>query len=161
MQRDKCAKLKHKMQVARIKLLASVDGLDSEAWEWEPWDSRWSIRLTLAHVGSAQWDHLKVVKALLAGEPTAIQDFDLDTWNAARVAERDDWAPARILVDLEAAQQETMNLLDSLDDGQLSVAGVHPALGTVSAAKVLRIIALHDGLHRREVLQLLREMKEQ
>lgn len=160
MQPEEITKLKDRIRTARGKLLAAVDGLDRGSWDWRPVDGRWSVRLTLAHVGSAQWDHLEVLNRLLAGEPTAMSGFDLDAWNAASVAKRDDWMPARILADLAAAQQETMALLDTLDDGQLMVTGTHPALGKISVAQVLRIIALHDGLHRRDVLQLLREMDE-
>ncbi len=160
MRPEEITKLKDRIRAARVKLLASVNDLNEAAWDWRPEDDRWSVRLTLAHVGSAQWDHLDVLNRLLSGEPTAMSDFDLDAWNAASVARRDDWVPARILADLEAAQQETMAFLDRLDDGQLVVTGTHPALGRISVAQVLRIIALHDGLHRRDVLQLLREMDE-
>ncbi len=160
MQPEEIIKLKDRIKAARVKLLAAVDGLDKISWDWRPEDGRWSVRLTLAHVGSAQWDHLKVLNRLLAGEPTAMSDFNLDAWNAASVAKRDDWTPARILADLEAAQQEMMALLDRLDEGQLMVTGTHPALGRINVGQVLRIIALHDGLHRRDVLQLLREMDE-
>ena len=158
MQAEEITKLKDRIRAARVKLLAAVDDLDDAAWEWRPEDGRWSVRLTLAHVGSAQWDHLEVVKRLLAGQPATMPDFDLDAWNAASVAKRDDWPPARILADLETAQQETMACLDTLDGGRLLVTGTHPALGGVTVAQVLRIIALHDGVHRRDVLQLLREM---
>lgn len=158
MQSEEMAKLKTKIQSARAKLLAVLDGLDEGAWEWRPGDGRWSVRLTVAHVGSAQWDHLEVVRRLLAGDPTAMPEFDLDTWNAASVAKRMDWLPDRILADLEAAHQETMALLDALDDGQLQVTGTHPALGRISVGQVLKIIALHDSLHRRDVLRLLREI---
>jgi hypothetical protein len=158
MRSEDMAKLKTKIQSARAKFLALLDGLDETTWEWEPGDGRWSVRLTVAHVGSAQWDHLEVVKRLLAGEPTAMPEFDLDTWNAASVAKRMDWTPERILADLEAAHLETMSLLDALDDDQLQVTGLHPALGSISVGQVLKIIALHDGLHRRDVLRLLREI---
>jgi hypothetical protein len=151
-------KLKTKIETARARLLTALDGLDETAWEWRPEDGRWPIRLTMAHVGSAQWDHLEVIRSLLAGEPATIPDFDLDAWNASSVAKRDDWTPVRILADLADAQQETMVLLDTLDDDQLLVTGTHPALDKVSVGQVFKVIALHDGLHRRDVLRLRREM---
>lgn len=143
---------------ARAKLLSAVDGLDGVAWDWRPADGRWSVRQTLAHVGSAQWDHLQVAHGLIAGEPTDLANFELDAWNAAQVAKRAGWSVARVLADLEAAQQETIHFLASLDAEMLSITGTHPALGEVSVGQVLRVIALHDTLHRRDVVQLLREM---
>lgn len=160
MQTDEIAQLKDRISAARAKLLTTVDGLDDEAWNWLPGDGRWSVQQTLAHVGSAQWDHLEVVQRLLLGQATVVSDFDLDGWNAASVGQRKGWSRSRILADLGTAEEETMAFLDGLDASQLAVEGAHPALGTVTVAEVFRIIALHDGLHRRDVLRLVREMDE-
>ena len=65
---------------------------------------------------------------------------------------------AQVLTDLEAAHRETLAFLDALDAKNLAVTGLHPALGEVSVGQVLRIIALHDNMHRRDILQLRREM---
>lgn len=155
---DEISRIRDKVAAARAKLLAAVDGLDDAAWEWRPEDGRWSVRLTLAHVGSAQWSHLEVTRHLIAGEPLDLRGFDLDTWNAAHVAKRADWSVIQVLADLEAAQQETLSFLDHLDAEKLDISGPHPALGEVTVGQVLRVIALHDSLHRRDVLQLRRDM---
>ena len=143
---------------ARKKLLGAVDGLDADAWEWLPGDGRWSVRLTLAHVGSAQWSHLEAARRLAAGHSLDIPGFELDAWNAAAVAERTGWTVDQILADLDAAQAETLAFLDGLGAEQLGLTGRHPALGEVTVAQVLRVISVHDGLHRRDVLKLWKEM---
>lgn len=158
MQTNEIVLLRDRLRAARAKLLAAVDGLDARAWSWLPGDGRWSIGLTLAHVGSAQWDHLKVVQRLLDGRPIVVSEFDLDAWNAASVGKREGWSRGKILADLGAAEEKTLAILGGLDVSQLAVAGTHPALGTVTVGEVFRIIGLHDGLHRRDVLRLLREM---
>jgi hypothetical protein len=158
---DEIKKIEGKVRTARNRLLATAQGLDKEGWEWQPDDKTWSARLTLAHVGSAQWDHLQVVRRLIAGEPTALPDFDLDTWNAAAVEQRATWPVALVLADLEAAQEATVALLRSLDDEALTVTGAHPALGEVSVRQVLRIIPLHDNMHRRDILKLRNAMEGQ
>jgi uncharacterized damage-inducible protein DinB len=158
MRTDEIVKIKDRVTMARAKLLVAVGGLDAVAWEWQPGDGRWSVRLTLAHVGSAQWSHLEVVRRLIAREPVAVPDFELDAWNLAQVAKRADWTVAQVLADLETAHQETLAFLDSLDDEKLDIVGSHPALGEISVGQVFRVIALHDSLHRRDIVQLLREM---
>jgi hypothetical protein len=155
---DEILKIKSKLQASRAKLLATVDGLDANAWEWRPADGRWSVRLILAHVGSAQWSHLEVAQRLVAGQPTAIPGFDLDEWNNARVAEREDWLVNQVLADLESAQQATLGFLETIDDQALVITGSHPALGEVTVAQVIRIIPIHDNLHRRDLLKLVREL---
>lgn len=160
-QANEIGRIKDKIEAARAKLLAAGNGLDEAAWEWRPQDGRWSARLTLAHVGSAQRGHLNVARRLVSGQAVDLPAFDLDAWNAAQVAERTDWTVAEILADLEAAQQETFAFLDGLDAEDLAMTGSHPALGELSVAQVLRVIALHDGLHRRDILRLRREMAGQ
>ena len=146
------------MSSARSKLLATVEGLDEAAWDWQPGDGRWTVRLTLAHVGSAHWSHLDVARSVVAGKTVNLPGFELDEWNEARVAERANWSPAQILADLQAAQEATFTFMTTLDAEDLDARGGHPALGEVSAGQVLRVIALHDSLHRRDILKLLREM---
>jgi uncharacterized damage-inducible protein DinB len=158
MQSREIGKIRERIETARERLLATVDGLDAGAWDWRPGDGRWSVRLTLAHVGSAQHDHLRWARHQLSGEPVTLAEFDLDAWNAEHVAGRSDWPIDRVVADLEDAQQQTFALLDALDTSDLQIKGQHPALGTVTVGQVLRVIAVHDGMHRRDIQQLLLEM---
>ena len=160
MQTDEGQKIADRITSARAKLLAEVEGLEAAAWEWRPGDGRWSIRLTLAHVGEAQWSHLEVARRAIAGERMDLPGFDLDAWNAAAVAERAEWQVDRVLADLDAAQEATLALLEQLDAEQLAVTESHPALGEMSVGQALRIIAVHDGMHRRDIAKLLVEMGE-
>jgi uncharacterized damage-inducible protein DinB len=156
---DEAHKIKSRLTAARAKLMAEVEELRQDQWEWRPGDGRWSVRLTLAHVGSAQWNHLEVARCLAAGEIVEIPGFDLDAWNEAAVAERANWSIEQVLADLAMAQQATFEFLDGLGAEELDITGSHPALGEMSVGQVLRVISLHDGLHRRDVLQLRREME--
>ncbi len=158
MQADEKTKIAERITSARAKLLAAVEGLEAAAWEWRPDDGRWSVRLTLAHVGEAQWSHLEVARRAVAGEPVDLPGFDLDAWNAAAVAERSAWPVDRILADLDAAQEATLVFLEELDADHLAVTESHPALGEMSVGQALRIIAVHDGMHRRDIVNLLGEM---
>jgi uncharacterized damage-inducible protein DinB len=155
---DEILKIKEKLAAARDRLLSAADGLDKEQWEWRPEDGRWSVRLVLAHVGAAQWSHLEVARRLVEGRAVEIPGFDLDDWNNAAVAKRADWSVEQVLADLDAGQRATFEFLDGLDAEKLAITGSHPALGEMSVGQVVRVIGLHDGLHRRDVLQLRREM---
>jgi uncharacterized damage-inducible protein DinB len=159
MQTDEITKIEGKVTAARARLLAAVEGLSDSEWDWQPQDGRWSVRLTLAHVGSAQWSHLEVAGRLVGGKATDIPGFDLDAWNEAAVVKRADWSVSQVLADLDAAHQETLAFLRRLDAEKLSTTGSHPALGEVTVGQVLRIIPIHDNMHRRDVLRLLAEMR--
>jgi uncharacterized damage-inducible protein DinB len=155
---DEVQQIEKRLASSRGKLLASVEGLDEAAWGWRPADGRWSVRLSLAHVGSAHWSHLEVARRVAAGETVDLPGFELDEWNEARVAERAGWTTEQVLADLQAAQQATFAFMAELDAEKLEARGAHPALGEISVGQALRTIALHDSLHRREILKLLREM---
>ena len=152
-------KIGHKVVAGRARLLASVEALHGTEWDWQPRDGRWSVRLTLAHVGSAQRSHLEVAERLVSGETLDMPEFELDTWNEAAVAERAHWSVGQVLADLDAAQQETLAFLRDLDADRLSISGLHPALGEVTVGQVLRIIPIHDNMHRRDILGLRAEMR--
>jgi len=154
---DEIQQIEAKLAASRSKLLAAVEGLDETGWDWQPGDGHWSVRLILAHVGSAHWSHLEVARSLVAGETVNIPGFELDEWNEARVAERAGWPVGQVLADLQAAQEETFAFMAELDTAKLEARGAHPALGEVSVGQLLRIIALHDSLHRKDIHQVLRD----
>jgi hypothetical protein len=156
---EEIQQIEKRLESARVKLLASVEGLDEVAWDWQPAGERWSVRLTLAHVGSAHWSHLEVARRIAEGKTVELSGFELDEWNEARVAERTDWTREQVLADLQAAQQATAVFVAGLEPETLEIRGEHPALGEVNVGQALRVIALHDGLHRRDILKLRREME--
>ena len=147
-----------RLDAARAKLLDSVEGLGEAAWNWQPADGRWSVRLTLAHVGSAHWSHLEVARRIAEGRTVTLAGFNLDEWNEIRVTERAGWSREQVLADLQAAQQATAAFVAELTPEELEARGEHPVLGKVNLGQALRVIALHDSLHRREILKLRREM---
>ena len=155
---DEVQQIEERLASARAKLLASVEGLDEAAWDWQPADGRWSVRLTLAHVGSAHWSHLEVARRVAEGKTVNLPGFELDEWNKSRVAERAAWTREQVLADLQAAQQATSVFMANLDEETLEARGMHPVLGEVDVSQALRVIALHDSLHRRDILKLRREM---
>ena len=156
---DEIAKIRGKVTASRARLLAEVEGLQGRHWDWHSADDHFSVRQTLSHVGSAQRNHLQVAHSILSGTAINLPEFDLNTWNVAQVAKRGGWTPDEVLADLRGAHEETLAFLDGLDSEKLTLTGSHPALGEVSVGQVLRIIALHDGIHRREIARLRAEMR--
>jgi hypothetical protein len=65
----------------------------------------------------------------------------------------------QVLTDLGAGQRATFEFVDELDAEELTITGSHPALGEMNVGQVVRVIGMHDGLHRRDLLQLRQEME--
>ena len=74
------------------------------------------------------------------------------------MAKRAEWSVEQVLADLHAAQEATFEFLEGLDAEGLAATGAHPALGEMSVGQILRVIGLHDNLHRRDLVQLRQEM---
>ncbi|MFC2030361.1 DinB family protein [Chloroflexota bacterium] len=157
---DEIVKIRAKVTTSRSRLLDEVEGLQGQQWEWHSADDRWSARQTLSHVGSAERSHLQVARSIFSRTAVDLPEFDLNTWNVVQVAKRDGWTPDEVLADLREAHEETLAFLDGLDSEMLTLTGRHPALGEVSVGQVLRIIALHDGMHRRDIARLRAEMRQ-
>ena len=150
-----------KLAATRKEILQTIEGLDEGALTWQPGDGRWSIKETLAHLASAEGSHRQVAQAIAAGQTVDMPDFDLDTWNAARVAERRERSMDETLEEMAAERQRTLSALQDLENEALDRQGLHPALGETAVLKVFRIIPIHERMHLKDIRQLLEEQGEQ
>jgi uncharacterized damage-inducible protein DinB len=151
----------NKLAAMRGEILQTIEGLDEGALTWQPGDGRWSIKETLAHLASAEGSHRQVAQAIAAGQTVEVPDFDLDVWNAVRVAERRRRSNDQILEEMAAERQRTLSALQDLEDEALDRQGLHPALGETTVLKVFRIIPIHERWHLKDIRQLLEEQGEQ
>jgi uncharacterized damage-inducible protein DinB len=149
-----------KLAATREEMLQAIQGLEEGALTWKPGDDRWSIKETLAHLASAEGSHRQVAQAIAAGQTVDVPDFDLDAWNAARVAERRQRSTDEILEEMAAERQRTLSALQDLEDEALDGQGLHPALGETTVLKVFRIIPIHERWHLKDINQLLEEQGE-
>ena len=149
-----------KLAATRKEILQTIEGLDEGALTWQPGDGRWSIKETLAHLASAEGSHRQVAQAIAAGQAVDLADFDLDTWNAAQVAERRQRSIDEILEEMTAERQRTLSALQDLENETLDRQGLHPALGETTVLKVFRIIHIHERWHLKDIRQLLEEQGE-
>ena len=149
------------MAVAREEILQTIEGLDEGALTWKPGDGRWSIKETLAHLASAEGSHRQVAQAIAAGQTVDVSDFDLDTWNAARVAKRRQRSMDEILEEMASERQRTLSALRDLEGEALDREGLHPALGETTVLRVFRIVPIHERWHLKDIKQLLEEQREQ
>jgi hypothetical protein len=81
-------------------------------------------------------------------------EFDLDRWNASQVSKREELTLKQIQAELEEARRRTIALLNHLTEEQLSRQGVHAVWGEITIAQQLRIIHIHDQMHRRDKMKL-------
>ncbi len=148
-----------KMTDTRAALMAFLAALDEETCNTRPADGRWTIRENVAHLVDAENAHRRFVEILLAGEtPPAMEDFDLDRWNNAKVSRRAEKSTAELLAALQLEREKTLATIAAIPATGWEITGNHAALGEVSVRQVVKIIGMHERGHLKDMRAVLAEI---
>ena len=142
-----------KMAGTHQKLLAYLAALDEDGANRPVGPEHWSPRAMVGHLADAERAHRRFLQAVADGNPPARLDgFDLDVWNAARVARRAGQTLAEVLAAFEAERVQTLAYLPTIPAAAWTATGDHPALGHVSVEFVVRVIGIHERMHLTEMM---------
>ena len=141
-----------KITKARERLLLAIEGLTEEQMTWSP-DGEWSIQEILQHVGIAERANVELAKRALAGNPVAMDNFDLDSWNVEQVSQLE------LEQKQETSRQKTLERLQGLADEDLSMTLEHPGWGEMTIQQLFRALGTHDLLHRRDILKRIDQLE--
>jgi uncharacterized protein (TIGR03083 family) len=144
-------KLRQRLDEARRELLALVEGLEPAGFGAPTANAGWAVRDVLAHLAGAELGHQQVIRALLAGETPDVSGFDLDAFNAADVAARQEASLAVLLGELASNRSETLSLLDAIVPDDWERSGYHPGGFDTTVEGVFRVIAIHEKRHVRDI----------
>ena len=141
-----------KMEATHEKFKAFVLELDAEAVQQPSAANAWNPREITGHLLDAERAHRRFIEAVAAGNPPAkLENFDLNAWNAGRVAKRANQTLAELLAAYDQERAATIAVLQGLPDDAWAKEGDHPALGHVTVEYVARIIGLHERSHLHEM----------
>lgn len=144
-----------KMARNRAKLQEAISSLSEAALDQAAADG-WTIRQMLTHLLNAEEDNTAVIGVFLRGDLDKLPtELDLNTHNQGRVNERGHLERADLFAALEAQRARTIELINGLTAEQLELSGPHPILGDSTVEQILRIIAIHDQLHLRDINAIL------
>lgn len=151
-----------KLSYERDRLRTALDGVDADmaARRIEGVDGWTSIHDAMKHVASAEQSMMVVVQRTLDGTYQRVEDFDLNRFNARQVEKRAHHAWSDTLAELERVRVRTLATLAGLSEEQLAIPTFHPVWGEVDIAGMFRIVAIHDGLHRKDVESLKDELSK-
>lgn len=147
-----------RLEKGRAKLQEILNGLSADQWEKviyaEP--EVWDLRALIAHFLSTEQEFLNAGVQALAGEGAAYARFDHHRFNSREQQRLKDQSPAQLMSALDGARQATLAWVAGLDEDQLEVSGIHPALGEINIESLVIAIYGHQLLHMREALPKLR-----
>jgi len=148
--------IREKLAAERQKLLNFLEGLEEDDWTLPTDCDPWTVRDLLAHLVGAEVSQQGLIQMWLDGNTAMHPEFDIDRWNAGQLRRRQDRSVAQLLDELDAARQETLNLLDRLTEEQLDLTGEHPFWGPgTSIEQVIRGIYRHERLHLQDMQKAL------
>jgi DinB family protein len=128
-----------------------LKGLTPDMASWHPAQGEWCVNEVVGHIIEAE-------KRGFAGRIRIIlgaDNPDLPTWDRASVghARRDcEKQPSELAVEFSHVRRESLELIRSLQEDQLSRGGNHPEVGRLSVDEVLHEWIHHDGNHFRQAV---------
>ncbi len=145
-------RLTQKITTARDRLLDTIEELTAEQMTRSP-NEGWSIREILHHLAIGEEANVELAERALAGNPVAMDDFDMDAWNIEQVSQRAHRPAAEAIEELHRVREKTLTTLQSLSDENLAATLDHPGWGEMTIEQLFRALGTHDLLHRRDILK--------
>lgn len=143
-----------KMDATHQKYKAFVAALDDAAVQQPATSNPWNPREITGHLVDAERAHRRFIEAVASGSaPARLENFDLNAWNAARVAKRAGQSLPELLEAYDLERAATVATLQALPEDAWAKEGDHPALGRVTVEFVARIIGLHERSHLQEMME--------
>lgn len=144
-------KLVEELARSRERLVAAVKELTDEELARPSPNEGWTVKDTLGHVAAAEGGMLVLIERSLQGQPTVVEGFDINRYNAGQVRRAKEKSVADLLAQMEESRAKLLALLDPLSDADLDRPAKHPVRGDCTCEEIFRIIAWHEGLHAEDI----------
>ncbi len=110
---------------------------------------KWSIAQVIEHLVDAELIHNYRVRMILTHDTPDLPGYDQDAFAERLGYDRCD--VDRSLMDLEMLRNRNLRLLRSLSGQERARAGIHSSRGRESIEDMIKLIAGHDLVHRRQI----------
>jgi hypothetical protein len=114
---------------------------------------KWSVLEVVQHLADTELVYGYRVRMILTQDTPPIPGYDQDVW--AKAFHYRDLPLAETLAQLRALRPANLRLYRSLDPTQLRRAGLHSERGPESVEHIMRMIAAHDLVHRRQIERII------
>lgn len=153
------ARTADKLQTERTRLLAILESAD-EAQRCAPlYDEGWNLYDLISHLASAEKENVRFLRRVLvedgARHVPRERVFSLDEWNAQTVGKRAGLSWEQRMAELAEVRRNTLEAVESVTAEQLTHSGTHAVWGEKSVEALLKIVYLHDIMHRNDVARKL------
>lgn len=130
-------------------LRAAVEGLDDATLRRPEAPGKWSVLAVVRHLADSELVYRYRMRLIVAQPGVAVPAYDQDAWATGLRYDEDSVEDA--LAELEALRGADLAWLAGLDDEELERSGVHAERGPESVRHIVRLLAAHDLVHRRQI----------
>ncbi len=156
---DRKTGLLERLADSRAALLALVNEMNESAWETAvfPHDEHtaWTVADLLRHLVEAERSMIRLMVNIRDGGSGASPDFDLDRWNASRVAKTQHKSPSQLLEELSNYRQELQQFITALQEDDWAKKGRHGSGQMMTIGEICAVIADHEAQHTSDMLATL------
>ena len=126
-----------------------VKGLTPEQLRMRESPRKWSILEVLGHLSDTEIVYRYRLRMIVAEPGCIIVGYDQDAW--AKRLKYQEQDPADVMKEIEVFRNSTLRWLRTLGDVELNRAGEHDERGEESVRHIMKMVAGHDLLHRRQI----------
>lgn len=131
--------------------LSEVDARRPEA------PGKWSVLQVLQHLVDTETVYSFRVRMILAHDSPDLQGYDQDRW--AERLRYHDATVAESLAEIRTLRKRNLRLFHALTPAELDRVGLHSERGPESVRHIMRMIAAHDLVHRRQVERIVKGLR--
>lgn len=150
------AQIKAKLDEARDEMNRVLDQV-GDRWEQQVYSDglAWTVRQVLVHVADADQGHNRQAMGYAEGQQVIPPDFDVQRYNTRTTEKLITKTVEEARREMSQSRQALLEWLDSVDDDKLNREGLHASGSVMTVRNMLRIQALHEQAHARDIAAAL------
>ena len=154
---ENCTRLAEKLRVEGEKTLKFFQQISADDWQMLLYSdgADWHVREILAHFVITEIGIPQIIRDVLAGGSGSPAGFDLDEFNRRKVGGLENLAIPFLLEKFSDLRQQTILLVESMDDADLQKIGRHPFLGEAPLEVMIKLMYRHNQIHQRDIRRAL------
>ena len=153
-------KLIYKLEQTGENTLEFFKGIEETQWQLQVYSDgpAWGVHNIFAHLTEVEVSVPRLIRNIVAGGSGVPKDFDIDRYNKKHVDQLSRLSREDLLAEHPCRRQETIALVETLNEADFRKRGRHPFLGKSEILEMLRLMMLHSRIHERDVRRALEDV---
>ena len=118
--------------------------------------ARWTVQQVLAHFAVIERSMHRLFADILAGDPGAPPDFDVDRYNLTQTRKLDGLSLDELIERFTAVRRETIRIVREMQEEDLDREGLHPFHGNGKLGRFIRWAYEHARIHEEDIRKVLK-----